>query len=715
VPRRLPADTGGLPPQAVTDAKDLCDGPPPGHDAWDPARWTGRIRVELTLVTPLLLLDPERQTEAANHHKIFPVLVRRSPDGSTAPWIPPSSIKGVVRAAFEAVTGSRLPRLDHDQLLGARMKAQSALSLVPVRLSRDAHGDLEIHLLTGTSAIGGNGRNIGPLYAASLPRYRAGLGGIAPWACRYPDQSLPAHGEEVTARLELMRHRRKPYEFWLVRDIVPRGRSLPTPNARQAPLNAVSLGKTREVDGYVFITNQNIKQKHDERVFFCDSTPRVIRATGLEAKRLLDQWEAVVRDYRSCHDPKSEIGARIKPDGTRARPDEYLGHEPGKTAWSPHQYEDGWKALGESTLAWAKLDSAQQKVEALFPVSISRDLHPCSPADLVPRFVKPAGRWGEFSPADRVFGWVHGSRGRADERQAPDTRPYRGHLTMGPVCCLDTDAIEDFGPEGLPLAILGAPKPRQARFYLGQPGGVALSDGDGDDRFHAGRELRGRKVYPHHATTPGGYWTDPLRDRTQEAAHGQGGGTWYQEYRRPDAPGTGPQRDSQNRTVLGWVRPGKRFIFEIDVDNLSAVELGALLYVLDLEEGRHLRLGGGKPLGFGSARSKVVVARLVTGHGLIERYSDLTGEGTATSPVEELKGRFLAAARVLWGEDPVHLKAWMQAAEGFDDGLPTRYPRATPNPDPEGKAYVWFVANQATGGPLRALPDLAGDPGLPIP
>ena len=73
----------------------------PGHHRYHAGKWSGRISVELTTVTPLLI--PDSGMKDANGHKTFGI---RKED--QAPYLPPTSIKGVLRAAYEAVTNSRM-------------------------------------------------------------------------------------------------------------------------------------------------------------------------------------------------------------------------------------------------------------------------------------------------------------------------------------------------------------------------------------------------------------------------------------------------------------------------------------------------------------------------------------------------------------------------------------------------------------------------------
>ena len=75
------------------------------------------------------------------------------------------------------------------------------------------------------------------------------------------------------------------------------------------------------------------------------------------------------------------------------------------------------------------------------------------------------------------------------------------------------------------------------------------------------------------------------------------------------------ERSNQNRSTTGWVKPEVEFEFPLHVTDLSACELGALIWLLSLDENHFLRLGLGKPLGFGSVRAEIVSegTRIATG------------------------------------------------------------------------------------------------------
>jgi hypothetical protein len=60
------------------------------------------------------------------------------------------------------------------------------------------------------------------------------------------------------------------------------------------------------------------------------------------------------------------------------------------------------------------------------------------------------------------------------------------------------------------------------------------------------------------------------------------------------------------------------------------------------------------------------------------------------------------------------IKAFLQAARGFNDGKPIHYPRVTKEPHPDGESFKWFTANETQNKERQySLGSLADDPGLP--
>ncbi len=170
------------------------------------------------------------------------------------------------------------------------------------------------------------------------------------------------------------------------------------------------------------------------------------------------------------------------------------------------------------------------------------------------------------------------------------------------------------------------------------------------------------------------------------------------------------------------------------VVNLNAAELGGLLWLLDLGRMRpggrppgHLRLGGGKPLGFGSVRVWVTSLDLFDGEARRQGYRSffgtsgprLLGDSDAVdqklTAQDRLVTTFKKAIENAYGsgqpdcfETVALIGAFLAAARGFSD-LPVHYPRLSKQPDPAGENYKWFVENAEVNGCLCQTSQLARD------
>jgi CRISPR-associated protein (TIGR03986 family) len=655
----------------------------------------------LTTKTPLLIPDAANLKEGNNHHKTYPIRV--GADGK--PYLPPTSIKGMLRSAYEAVTNSRLSIFEkHEDRLAYRMPATIGLQMVPARIENG-----RIHLYPGTSQIESNGKPIGPMYAAWLPRYNRNNDKIANFSVRYTStNNLPEHGQKVTAWLENYekkdRQGKTIFEYWRVRKIVPFGQNIGNqPESGRDAGQHYLIGDLIKVEGYVCINNKNIDNKHDERVFFSQSNSIEVELTP----ELKKKWSELIANYQEIHQEEIDRGVEQPPAL------EY-------SVWSRHVTGgEKERALSEGALCYAHVrkDGNDYKIMALYPVMITRGLFEVEPKELLPKELRPAESTAELSPADRVFGWVKQKKGKGSSS-------YKGNLRIGSVTCQSDDPIEDFGDDGFPLAILGQPKPQQTRFYVaqdkqGNPLDNRVSKESGYRDASLG--LRGRKVYPHHNGLTQDYWENPTQDRTQAYNKGH-----FQEYRRPDFKDQ--TRDDQNRSIKAWVKPEVTFKFNIDVTNLSDVELGALLWLLTLPEDHYHRLGGGKPLGFGSVRLNIdwTETDLRKGKNWRDFYSSLFPVIQAeASTAENCIQRFKDAVSQAYGngqsfERVSFIAAFCRSTKGFEDNLPIHYPRARQNgqtgpvpPHPEGKAFEWFVANERRDNQI-SLSRLDSDRGLPL-
>ncbi|AFZ52721.1 TIGR03986 family type III CRISPR-associated RAMP protein [Cyanobacterium aponinum] len=646
-------------PPRKNDNSELFDRAPVGHGKYHQDYWSGNITVKLKTKTPLLIPDAGNATEDNNGHKTYPL--RIGADGK--PLLPITSVKGALRLAYEIVTNSRYSIFEkHEDRLAYRTPAR--ITVVPARVeSKD--GKLFLRIMDDTGLVGETAR---------LKRYEKNSKnkdkGESHVATKYKSKNrLPIHGDAVWVKLSRGK----------VEEIIPRD---------QNPSN------TSWKKGWVCVTGANINGKMNERVFIEQNNNDLIPVTP-EIKSL---WEELIRNYQQTHVKDLE-----KRKSKNQSPTAYLGGKPGETGWSKHIWDEKELQFQEGTLCYVELNN-RGKITAIQPVTISRRLYKYPPDDLLDDSLKPAQKMEQLSPVDRVFGWVN-QNGKGS---------YKGNLRINALTCITDNCIENFGNKGLPLNILGQPQPSQARFYQAQDKkGTPLDNGSekGKGYSNSNQGLRGRKVYPHQ-NLPANHWDNANQDRTQQDNNGH-----YQEYYRP-----GSERDDQNRSILGWVKPNTEFTFNIDITNLSTVELGALLLILDLPKNHYHRLGGGKPFGFGSVKLTIDWDKtdLRKGEDWKEYYSSLLKVDKPDATVAKASiGEFKQAVETSYNgkfEEVSFIKALLVATQGYSDKLPIHYPRLDIQPNPNGEAFKWFVENERTGnsGGLKvALPMLANDGGLP--
>ena len=713
------------------------------HASLQTGLWTGHLPIKLTTITPLVLPKTEGEERSSIKHQVY----------DTLDHLPESSLRGMLRSAYEVVTNSRYGCFRNDDRLAYRMSPREALTLIPAIIENGKVGELVARLCPGTSNATGQGpkgkQEKGAMYAAMLTLY-----GSSQQQSQCMNEYTPKTGDEVWAEVVLCQHKRG-YLYWKASRVWLKDQQPTKPNPGIVPngWNPELLCKTPKsesplvqvVKGRVLITNQNMDNKHDERIFF-NPNPSITYDVTNDLKKA---WSMRIKSYQEAH---SE-GDIFKRPGAVDEPWNNIGSTPGETAWSPHLYQDGkhrdrWGRKvhdaielkpGDMVYARCKFDhSGKGKIEGiedLFPVMISRELYDASPDDLLDISLKPAASRCESSPADRLFGWVPLRKSKGG---------YKGRIR---VVCEDgvrPEIIQKFD-DNLPLAILGQPKPAQGRFYVAKDAeGTPQDDGISKERagYSKGKGLRGRKQYWHHkgleANKAKDYWKPSVEDRTQQKKNGR-----YQEYRRPDKNGN-PQTDSQNRSITGWIKPGTVFKASLYVQNLQPEEVGALLWLLSLPKDHHyFKLGYGKPLGFGSVRMEVDEERCVSGClplGTGKDWKDYYASFDASPPatldkdqrsncIEEFKAGMVAAYNPLPDrnetdeerddqktspqrfDDLRFICGFLQVSSGPQKDALIHYPRRDRKPNPEGKNFEWFVDNER--GKKVALPAVTGAKGLP--
>ncbi len=145
--------------------------------------------------------------------------------------------------------------------------------------------------------------------------------------------------------------------------------------------------------------------------------------------------------------------------------------------------------------------------------------------------------------------------------------------------------------------ILSSPNPAVYQNYLEQPSGSEKTNTNLHNWNTSHARIRGYKLYWHRNTAE------------------KGENSWSE----------GTIIKGSQRTTIQPIRSGTRFQGAIRFENLSEIELGALLYVLQLPENCAHKIGMGKPLGLGSVRieAKLVIQDRVSAEG---RYAKLFGK-----------------------------------------------------------------------------------------
>jgi hypothetical protein len=300
---------------------------------------------------------------------------------------------------------------------------------------------------------------------------------------------------------------------------------------------------------------------------------------------------------------------------------------------------------------------------------------------------RPAPAIGWLSPADRLFGWVSPAGGR--QRVAS----YRGQLRpMG--LALAEPAEPEVLPEPVVLAVLSGPKPSYARFYLGDEQGEPLAEGGDRAACDYGADpawrLRGRKVYPHQRCQPDDW------DRGDAAFRA--------------AP---PTPVAANQTLTSWVPIGTRWQWTVEVTNAEPAVLGALLWVLARPAGEHLKVGGGKPFGFGSVHASLDYPQSTVWAGADRQAALAAGRphrpaaltGADDDRVAEPVAAFGSAVEGAYEsplEEVAFVADWLAASRGQGE-LPVHYPRPDPH-NREVAGHRWFRQNEGRGGRGLALP-----------
>lgn len=636
---------------------------PPPHDRY--VGLTGRITCRLTATTPIFVADSEGVTPDEENDKHLVYRFFRDPEGKIA--IPGTSLRGAVRSIFEAATNSCFAHFAGNKRLSYHLLPELALRLVPARV-RHADDRWELELLPGTTPITPNQRPSGPQYAGWVHVYdpiqrskTVAQAPDTPYAKR-KKLSLARYqqGEQCQAIIEPMRHPRRNFEFWNVVHLAKSGQPTPRPT-----------GSQRLVTGFLCITNQNIENKHDERLFFTTQNRRAVELP----KEVREKYEELIADYQERH------ADEVKQRTLRERPE---GKEPAFSHFILERTRRDEPKLRDGDLVYAMLEERSRgtyTVKFMVPVSVPRVGFEHKIGELLhPPELAKCTEYEKLCPACRTFGWVWGDDDPDQPRPELDKpTAYAGRVRLSHAVLTQGAGVFD-----ATLAILSTPKPTTYRFYL-RPRKGKPQDGLSDqqvDYDNEGQILRGRKVYRHHG--------ERLNPQEYQSVNGAG------------------SKSDQNRTVRGVQKAGSVFEFTVDFENLAPLELGALLWSLRLE-GWHHRIGYAKPLGFGSAQIDILKVSLVDSQARYASFGEeKNGWSDRTSDWQRWMDLFKDAMASRYGMlfDRLENIRDLRALLSDNPPLVVHYPRPTPRPQAEGKQYEWFVGNKRGGqdpGPRLSL------------
>lgn len=641
-----------LPQQRPQKNHILGDCPPPPHDRY--VGLTGRITCKVEAVTPLFISDSHAVSEDASGHRTYRFF---QVEGQAA--LPASSLRGMFRSVFEAVTNSCFVAFNEDPL-SFHFASARASWLVPARVERDDE-TWRLRLLPGTTSLqieSPNEKNPqGMQYAAWSASYwpikpSKTLQGMGPKGRQQNPKQLASrqsfiqrtqsavlnpegivHGEECYALLEFFQHPHPRIQFWNVVEV------------RRDPSALKPKNGQRIEHGWLCITNQNIEPKHSERFFFRAQENQIGPESIDLPEEVRHAYEALIKDYQERH--RNAVQKRQKKGQSPGR---RLGDEPAFSRFV-YRYEERQLKGGELVYAMLEGRADAPRVKFIVPVSVPRVGYEHSVGNMLSQSWHRCKDYDHLCPACRVFGWVRESAEDIGQ-EAPTAYAGRVRFSHGTLIHSEGELPETT------LAILSTPKPTTTPFYLldknGQPDPGVTYD-------TASAQLRGRKFYRHQ------------------------GKAKPEEYQRNE-------KSDQNRTVRGALKPGATFTFTVDFENLAPLELGALLYALGLEEGMFHRLGYAKPLGFGSVKVRVESVQTIDWEARLHSIEPEAGWQSVDGT--QHKQKFLDTMRNIYGGGFDKVLDDLRALLGTPPELPIHYPRPTTRFDPGHPQFEWFMGNK---------------------
>ena len=650
---------------------------------------SGSISVRATVETPLITGSQERaktQTPKSGNTREITTIRPYIVDDET--FISPTMFKGMLSNAFEALTNSRYRIFDeHNAPLTYRIDPATSVSLMPVRINHSDSGEVFIDLLDGShshrNSVSDANREIPVALAASL--YDGTTSGITlrehhPQASRH---SRPLPGSTGSPRDRFIAASSPKsedpfpeiffdaalvsnglYAYWIVTGLYKSQQQKEPDYTFDIDFNKLKLKLIDEkwaLKGYLYTTTNPLdrkaskstfRDKKSERIFFSfRETPQRIKLSQDKAKELFSRYENTVQSYRSMYKKREEQASRK-----------------GQEKPIPNRFitDQSWSIADDGSLAYAILSDDQSEIIDLVPIPIGRASYADAPAALAnTNMLTPPASDTDASTADRLFGFTTTlPSGEDNSNRHQPHYSLKGRLSFSDI---DTSSCRRYKGTPIDLEPLLEPKPSSARrfltTYIGeniQPSNIERAEGTTklpirrQDYFLDGKQSLGRATYPTHRA--------PLD-------------LPYEERRiRPLSP------DSEAFSIVeSYILPGSQMTMTIHFEMLTPLELSILLWLLKpeslvphSERGKdlvgYLRLGMGKPLGYGTLKVEATELRLQTGQQLATHYTQLDGcLGTETiSSIDhyQVPDRF---------EEFRWVKAFQRTSFGYTDGIPVRY------------------------------------------
>lgn len=650
---------------------------------------SGSISVRATVETPLITGSqqrPKTQTTKSGNTREITTIRPYIVDDKT--FIPPTMFKGMLSNAFEALTNSRYRIFDeHNAPLTYRIDPATSASLMPVRINHSDSGEVFIDLLDGShshrNSISDTNREIPVVLAASL--YDGTTSGITlmehhPQSSRHSRPlpgstgsprdrfiaaSSPKSGDpfpEIFFDAALVSNGL--YAYWIVTALYKSQHQKEPDYTFDIDFNELKLNlidRECSLKGYLYTTTNPLdrkaskstfKDKKSERIFFSfRETPQRIKLSQDKAKELFSRYENTVQSYRNMYKKQEKLASRKRQD--KPIPNRFIT-------------DQSWSIADHGSLAYAILSDDQSEIIDLVPIPIGRASYVDTPTALAKtNMLTPPASDTDASTADRLFGFT--TTLPSGEHNSNHHQPHyslKGRLSFNSI---DTSSCRRYKGTPIELEPLLEPKPSSARRFLTTYRGENIQPSSKNraedttvlpirrqDYFLDGKQSLGRATYPTHRAP----LDLPYKDRRI----------------RPVSP------ESEAFSIVeSYILPGSQMTMTIHFEMLTSLELSILLWLLKpenlvphSERGKglvgYLRLGMGKPLGYGTLRVEATELRLQTGQQLATRYTQLDGcLGTETirsidhyqvpDHFEELR----------W------VQAFQRASFGYTDGIPVRY------------------------------------------